>query len=507
MNSAPVRDKSYVDTLSVNPLPASILNKSKEMQGLFISSLSASKAKGQSDNEATFAALAAVKVAEHKLLKSSLVLTKSHPARIPLHLQAILDTQQKETKEQQEKALGSPRSPFGLLSSTSTAVPSKNALQSDLGLPTGSSLGHSLVSADFNKEGKLELLFDDGKKIVTNNKAAIDILEQNVAVQINPVFEYVRFDTLAEKPTYDEGMLFWDKEDHSLAYYNDESEVTLNIGREQLVRVYNHNTYTIDDGQLVYIDGANTSWPTISLAKANSSIGSQAIIGMVTAHIEPHTYGYVCVSGTVHGLNTSQYVAGDVLYLSADTAGSYTKVAPVQPNYAVEIGTVLFPDIKGKIFIRTDKKPWFPSLEIVDNRSNITLPTIPTVFKPTIVQYNDGFVYDSSTGILLIENNAAYSINLSFNPTTTSSNRNIYFYIEENLNGSWVANKYSGKKLKLENNAELQVVVTETKYYVKGSQIRFNIWGDSGVILNTVNLPGTVPGTVQVPAYHFTMAG
>jgi hypothetical protein len=168
---------------------------------------------------------------------------------------------------------------------------------------------------------------------------------------------------------------------------------------------------------------------------------------------------------------------------------------------------VLFPDIKGKIFIRIDKKPWFPSLEIVDNRSNITLPIVPTVFKPSIVQYNDGFVYDSSTGILLIENNAAYSMNLSFNPTTTSSNKHIYFYIEENLNGSWVANKYSGKKLKLENNAELQVVVTATKYYVKGSQIRFNIWSDSGVILNTVDLPGTIPGTVQVPAYHFTMAG
>lgn len=469
-----------------NLLP-NLLNKSKELISIYKDRFSAALAKGQSQAEAEFTALASVKIAERKIKKSS----PSLPKAVPQHMQMILDMV--------GKPLGSSTSSLSTPSKPNVALAYKNALQPDL--------GRSLVAAEFDINGRLELVFDDGKKILTKNTAAKEIVEQNVAVQINPVFDYVRFNTVAEKPTYDQGTLFWDKEDHSLAYYNDESEVTLNIGREQLVRVYNHNLYTIDDGQLVYIDGANTSWPTVSLARANSSIDSQAIIGMVTAHIEPHTYGYVCVSGTVHGLNTSQYNAGTVLYLSADVAGAYTDIAPVQPNYAVEVGTVLFPDAAGKIFIRIDKKPWFPSIEIIDNRSAVVLPTVPTVFKPTVVEYNDGFTYDETTGILTTLNNASYTMALTFNATPSASNKSIYFYIEEMVNSVWEIKKYSARKSKLENQTEIQVNIAATKYYVKDTKIRFNIWSDATVSLNTVDLPGTIAGTVVVPAYRFMMAG
>jgi len=344
MNSTPVRDKSYVDTLSVNPLPASILNKSKEMQGLFISSLSASKAKGQSESEATFAALAAVKVAEHKLLKSSLVLTKSPPARIPLHLQAILDTQQKGAKEQQEKALGSPRSPFGLLSSTSTAVPSKNALQSDLGLPTGPSLGHSLVSADFNKEGKLELLFDDGRKIITNNKAAIDILEQHISVTTgtaevgltNPV-NYIEFNQEAGLIA-DTAQLTWNDSDGTLDLGLKGGNVTLQIGQEQIVRFVNHTATDFVEMQVVRIVGAQGNRLSADLARGNSEANSNTTFAVVTEPIPKNQQGYATISGLVRDVNTSSFPEGAVLYLSPFVAGGITHIIPVSPSRNVRVG-------------------------------------------------------------------------------------------------------------------------------------------------------------------------
>lgn len=464
-------------------------NKSSSFITTFNKVKTEAVAKGLTGDEAEFAAFAAAKSKERCTNKVTKV-AKS----VPLHIQAVIDLTKAVVKapEASTRALN-------LQGSTNVALAYKNALQPD---PE-----RSLVAADFDSVGRLELVFDDGKKITTTKTAAKEIIEQHVAVQVNPVFDYVRFNTEVEKPPHSKGLLFWDKDDHSLAYYNDENDVTLNIGREQLTRVYNRNAYTITDGQIVYIDGANTSWPTVSLARANSNVASQSILGMVTANIEPGTYGYVCVVGTVHGLNTSQYLAGTVLYLSADTAGAFTDIAPIQPNYSVEIGVVLFPDVLGKIFIRIDKKPWFPSIEIIDNRNAVLLPTTPAVFKPTIVEYNDGFVYDGATGILTIQNNASYTMALTFNATPNAANKNVYFYIEEKVNSVWEIKKYSARKSKLDNQTEIQINISATKYYTKGTQLRFNIWSDPSVSLNTVNLPGTVAGTVVVPAYRFLMAG
>lgn len=364
-----------------------------------------------------------------------------------------------------------------------------------------------IISTEFDKQGKLVTIFDDGSRIVSKNNAPADKIDQTVAVSINPVFDYVRFNTTADSPPWEEGLLFWDKTDHSLAYYNDEDDVTLNIGREELVRVFNNTGVLLNDGMLVYISGAVAGWPTVSLAKADTSPSSQSIIGMVTSHIAPGTYGYVCTSGVVNGLNTSMYSAGDVLYLSESVAGGYTKVKPLQPNYNIEIGTVLFNDsTNGRIYVNIDKKAWFPSLELIETTASITLPLVPTVFKPSITNYNDGFGYDPLTGIISINNSSTYSINILFNALPSASNKNIYFYAEEDTGSGWQIRRYSARKLELVNAQEQQVIVTASRYYPIGSKLRLYIWGDSTIYLKSTDLPGTTPGTVTLPAYRYMMA-
>ena len=154
-------------------------------------------------------------------------------------------------------------------------------------------------------------------------------------------YDSIFFNKTSANPPHAEGTLFYDWADHSLSYYNEAEGVTANICRETLVRVYNNTASPLIDGQLVYINGANTGWPTVALAKADAAATSQSILGMVTNPIAVHEYGYVTITGVVHDLDTHLYAAGTTLYLSATTAGGWTSVAPLQPNYVVEIGTVI----------------------------------------------------------------------------------------------------------------------------------------------------------------------
>jgi len=319
----------------------------------------------------------------------------------------------------------------------------------------------------------------------------------------------VGFNSSAPVPPHAEGKLFYDAESHSLAYYNDDSDVTVNLGREQLVRVYNTTGSALLNGKMVYISGASGGWPTVTLAKADTATASQSTLGMVTADIDAGGYGYVCVSGVVNGLNTSGYPAGTRLYLSAASSGDWASTAPLQPNYIVDIGTVVTSDaVSGRVYIHVDKTAWYPNAEIRDTRASVTLPTTPQVFAaPTLVAGSSGFTYNSDTGVVTILQNGSYAINIQFNAEPSSSNKSIYFYAEDSADGvTWNPTTYSGRQLVLQNATETQVQVNATRYYAANTRLRFYIWGDATVTLKTSNLPGTTPGGVIKPAYRLLIA-
>lgn len=316
------------------------------------------------------------------------------------------------------------------------------------------------------------------------------------------------FDTFVTAPSHREGRLFYDKATYSLAYYNENSQVTVNLGREQLVRVYNNTGSTIANGKVVYINGASSGWPTVTLAQADTEVASQSALGVVTADLPNGQYGYVCTSGIVNDLDTSAYSAGTRLYLSATVAGGWTSTPPLQPNYVVEVATVVESNATtGRVFVHIDKRDWFPYCEIRDTSASITLPTTPTVFKPSTTVVADGFSYDNTTGILTINDSSAYSVAIQFNAQPSASNKNIYFYAESSDDGgsTWTITRYSGRQLELVNSVETQVQVNATRYYSTGTKLRFYIWGDATVTLKTSDLTGTTPGTVTKPAYRFLM--
>lgn len=141
-------------------------------------------------------------------------------------------------------------------------------------------------------------------------------------------------------PEWMEGRVFYDISEHTLAYYNDASGVTVNVGQETLVRVVNKNNSTITDGQVVYVDSAQGNRPTVKLAIATNATADK-VLGVVTHTILDNENGYATLQGIVRNFNTSAYSVGDTLYLSPNISGALTNIEPSPPNHLIKVGIVL----------------------------------------------------------------------------------------------------------------------------------------------------------------------
>jgi len=164
------------------------------------------------------------------------------------------------------------------------------------------------------------------------------------------------FSTIAA-PNYSEGTVFYDDGDKALSYYNEDSNVTVGIGRDLLVRVQNDQGTTISSGEAVYINGSASGLPTVRLARSDSLATSQ-VAGIVNETlILDGEIGYISAFGLIEFLNTSSWLVGDQLYLSSTVAGALTKFAPASPNHIVSVAHTVTSDlIVGSIQVHTPER-------------------------------------------------------------------------------------------------------------------------------------------------------
>ena len=184
----------------------------------------------------------------------------------------------------------------------------------------------------------LQGITDNGA--VTTN--AISITNNNITAS-SGLFDSLDMTPLGngQQPAYQEGVVFYDSENRTLSLYNDEADISLQIGQEQYARVRNNTAATIENGTAVLFNGVHgNAAPTISGAIATSEATSQ-VIGLATHSIEPNSFGYVTTYGIVRDADTSAFSAGDELYLSATQIGSGVNTSPVIPNFKVTLGHVI----------------------------------------------------------------------------------------------------------------------------------------------------------------------
>ena len=98
---------------------------------------------------------------------------------------------------------------------------------------------------------------------------------------------------------------------------------------------------TIPKGSIVYINGAVSGIPRITLAQANNDTNSARTIGFAKTDIPDGSNGFVIKQGELDNVKTFGIGAGIQLYLSPTTPGAFTQTKPVAPQHLVYVGVVI----------------------------------------------------------------------------------------------------------------------------------------------------------------------
>ena len=146
---------------------------------------------------------------------------------------------------------------------------------------------------------------------------------------------------------YAEGMIYYDSATGALVVKNDEQEITLQVGQQELIRVYNNTGSDISNGTPVYIGGTANNLPSILPADATFAFGS---VGIATHTIENGSVGYVTARGIVNNVNTQGISEGSKIHVGV--GGGLTGTSPVYPYYPTDMGVCLVQDSAvGKIYV------------------------------------------------------------------------------------------------------------------------------------------------------------
>lgn len=124
--------------------------------------------------------------------------------------------------------------------------------------------------------------------------------------------------------------------------YDADSDGIVDAAQTLVITVRNATGGALTKGQAVYISGATGQIPTITLAKADAEATSSKTLGLLAADLPNNTNGFAHIRGALVGVDTSAFIDGDILYLSAATAGALTTTRPPAPNHGVYMGVCAY---------------------------------------------------------------------------------------------------------------------------------------------------------------------
>ena len=136
------------------------------------------------------------------------------------------------------------------------------------------------------------------------------------------------------------------------------SNVTLQVGQEQLVSCKNTTGSIIPNGKVVMATGTTgNSGQIIVGLHDGTKANARRVMGIATEDILNNGIGFVTIQGKVRGLNTTgstygeSWVDGDILYVKAN--GALTKVEPLDTELKMPIAFVLHSHTNGTLIVRT----------------------------------------------------------------------------------------------------------------------------------------------------------
>lgn len=138
--------------------------------------------------------------------------------------------------------------------------------------------------------------------------------------------DFLDFNPQSPQAPYNEARLYYNKDRETLDFYNAVADLTVNLPEESILPVWNATGSTITNGQVVKLSGVVTAGiPNIKLALADTVDNANAT-GVATHDIEDGTKGYITIVGSVGGLNTDNFVPGEILFLSNLISGGLENI-------------------------------------------------------------------------------------------------------------------------------------------------------------------------------------
>lgn len=209
-----------------------------------------------------------------------------------------------------------------------------------------------------------------------------------------PTIQGLVFATNPTVGAFAEGKLYYDTAYKTLSC-NISTDVNLQIGQEDLVRVWNATGVPITNGQVVYVVGASNGLPSVALAKADV-FATSIVTGVATQTIADGAAGFITRRGEIHDIDTSAWSAGDVLYLSTATAGLLTNVVPSGSSIESRVGRVLEVNATtGEIYV--DLFRTFRVTDLAD--ATVTTPTLDQVLRYNGTEWVNGNAASSSASV------------------------------------------------------------------------------------------------------------
>ena len=164
---------------------------------------------------------------------------------------------------------------------------------------------------------------------------------------------YIDFDTTPNVPSPTGGTLFYDSVTNSLSYkpITNNNDVTINLGQEGVIRIYNNTGSQIDNGKALNITGSTSGVPTVTLSIASG--GNNLIYqvdGIATHDIPNGQFGFMTNFGVVNDVNLSAFINGEDIYLSQTIPGDFDSLSNLSfTGRTVQIGHVNDNGVLGKL--------------------------------------------------------------------------------------------------------------------------------------------------------------
>lgn len=151
------------------------------------------------------------------------------------------------------------------------------------------------------------------------------------------VADYLELDTAAAE-TGAVGRVIWSSAAGTASMGLVGGSVSLSIGAETYVRVYNSTGAAFTRGQVVRLEGSQGLRLSVALAQATDDFSSSKTLGVVAEAISNNSEGWVMTSGHLDNLNTNALTEGALAWLSPTVAGGITTTKPSAPDHLVLVG-------------------------------------------------------------------------------------------------------------------------------------------------------------------------